>query len=511
MQQPSTSEPNRRALQWLALFAVTAALIALSALTRLIDHDESQYVAAVALMRHGWPYLDFAYLQTPLQPLLFSPLSLLPAGWMLPGMRAANGLLGLATIGIVYAVVHRRSSWVSTMVAVAALACTHAFLLACSLARNDALPMALLAGAVAFLLRGIDRKSDRAFALAGLCLGLATSAKISAAVPAAGAALFMILRSREFGLRAVLASAAGAVVGLLPCFIFAIAAPQRFGFDVFSYSLTAPTQWWTGIGAARHLNPLYRVARLIGLAAQGSVLIAILAAALDRRRDDKLLVLDLMIVGGVIGSYMPEPAFTQYLVPLLPPLFVRFAIALDALRPKLRKPLLALTAIGSIIGLTHAARYSIVPTSGAIEVGRTPEIGRSVEALGARGLVATLSPELVAGSGVTLDPRFAAGPFLYRTYGRLGDNVETYGRAVGWQDLDRVLDGRPPAVVLVGDESRPHRPLFPHGLDQPMQQWAASRGYRPVPLSDGLTAYVAPPRPSRSSGSPNTRPTRSSA
>ena len=42
---------------------------------RPIDHDEGQYVGAVAMMRFGLPYRDFAYLQTPLQPLLFAPLA----------------------------------------------------------------------------------------------------------------------------------------------------------------------------------------------------------------------------------------------------------------------------------------------------------------------------------------------------------------------------------------------------------------------------------------------------
>ena len=50
----------------LGVFVGAALLIAYSILFRNLSHDESQYVAAIALMRTGWPYLDFAYLQTPL-------------------------------------------------------------------------------------------------------------------------------------------------------------------------------------------------------------------------------------------------------------------------------------------------------------------------------------------------------------------------------------------------------------------------------------------------------------
>ncbi|HEX8842850.1 MAG TPA: hypothetical protein VF757_11195, partial [Sphingomicrobium sp.] len=122
------------------IFIAAALLIAFSIIVRAINHDEGQYVAAIAMMRGGWPYLDFSYLQTPLQPLLLSPLSLLPAGWLLVAARCANGLFALATLALVYRAVRDRLEPGSAIVAVAAFACTEAFLLASSLARNDALP-----------------------------------------------------------------------------------------------------------------------------------------------------------------------------------------------------------------------------------------------------------------------------------------------------------------------------------------------------------------------------------
>ena len=76
-----------------SLLAAAALLLALSVLIRPINHDESQYVAAIQLMRTGWPYLDFAYLQPPLQPLLFAPLALVHAGWMLVAVRLVNAFL----------------------------------------------------------------------------------------------------------------------------------------------------------------------------------------------------------------------------------------------------------------------------------------------------------------------------------------------------------------------------------------------------------------------------------
>jgi hypothetical protein len=477
--------------RWSAAFFIAATiLVAASALLRAANKDESQYVAAIALIRQGWPYVDFAYLQTPLQPLLLSPLALLPAGFVYAGARAASAVFGLGTLVILFASLRGRAGGASALVALAALACSQPFLLAASLARNDSLPMLLIACAVGTLLFAIRERSVRAFAVGGLFLGLATSAKISGALPAAGAVLFLVIRGRSYGIRSLAAFGAGALAGLLPCIVFALAAPSEFRFDVFAYSLQAPVQWWTSVGRAAGLEPAHRIVRLIGLAAQGSMLVALAAALFDRRRGDDRLLLDLMIVGGIVGSYMPEPAYAQYLVPLLPPLFARFALALDGAPRRWRARLFALAGAGSIAGLGFGASH----INGRISIAEAAGIGTRTAALAGGGSIAALSPEFVAGVGARLDPRFAAGPFLFRTAGGLAGRAERLGHAVSWQDLQRSFERDPPAVILVGGEKAAHRPIHIHGLDSPLTGWALSQGYRPVPVGDGFVAYVSPSR-----------------
>jgi 4-amino-4-deoxy-L-arabinose transferase-like glycosyltransferase len=476
-----------------AVFAAAALLVAFSILIRAVNHDEGQYVGAIAMMRHGWPYLDFPYLQTPLQPLLLSPLSLLPAAWLLVAARWANGLFALATLGLVYSAVSKRAGPRSALIAIAAFACTEAFLLASSLARNDALPMMLLAAAIVFLLRAADTRDAKALAIAGLFLGLATSAKINAAVPAAGAALFVLLRARRFGLGGVNSFALGALAGLLPMAVLALAAPDRFHFGVFTYSLQAPQQWWTAVGRASDLDPLGRLVNLTGLAFQGATPFALAAAALDRRRTDDRLLLNLMIVGGLIGAYMPEPPFTQYLVPLLPPLFARFALAIDGPRQRWHRPVLFLTILGAIGGLVytevHAARAI---KRGGIDLVRAVEQGREVARLAAGGPIATLSPEAFAGSDTNVEPGFVTGPFLFRTYGDLGGMALRLGLSPNGQRIAGALSARPPAVIVVGRETKPWPPLFPNGMDAPLAAWARAHGYVAVSLPGGSTAFVRP-------------------
>src|SRR6476660_5815366 len=218
--------PERRDRQGMSTGFLWAAafVIALSALIRSVNHDESQYVAAIALMRRGLPHRDFAYLQTPLQPLLLSPFAYLPAGWVLIGARTANALFGFATILLVQRALRNRASPLATVAALAALLCTDAFLLASSLARNDALAMFFLAAALPPLLSAMEPGSARMFALGGLALGLATSSKINAALPAAGAGLFLLLRARRYGARPLLAFGAGLFLGLLPTLVLASVA-----------------------------------------------------------------------------------------------------------------------------------------------------------------------------------------------------------------------------------------------------------------------------------------------
>jgi len=471
-----------------AFSAAATLVLAASVLLRAANKDESQYVAAIAMMRSGWPYLDFAYLQTPLQPLLFSPLALLPAGWVYAGARSANALCGLGTLLVLFVALRRRATPKSVLIALAALVCTQPFLLAASLARNDALPMFLIAASVAALVAAIDSRSLPAFALGGLFLGLATSAKISAALPAAGVVLFLALRARSLGVRSLAAFAAGAFAGLSPCFVFAIAAPSEFRFDVFAYSLEAPAQWWTSVGLAADLEPMHRVLRLLALSAQGCILVALAAALLDRRKSDVRLLLDLMIVGGLAGSYMPEPAYAQYLVPLLSPLFARFPFALDEAPSRRRLALSVLTVLGSIVGLGFAATH----INGRIAVAQAPGVGAKTAVLAGGAPVVTLSPEYIAGAGVNLDPRFAAGPFLFRTTDGLAERAERFGHAVAWQDVERSFANERPAVILAGGEKEPHRPLYRHGLDAPLVGWALSRNYRPVAVGHGFVAYVRP-------------------
>jgi hypothetical protein len=470
-------------------------LVALSILTRRINHDEGQYVAAIALARHGWPYLDYAYLQTPLQPILLSELARLPAGWLLVGLRIASGLFGLIALWMLIMALDGRATQRSTMIALAAFICSEPFLFASSLARNDALPMALISATIFALFRGLECRKSRWFAAAGLLLGLASSAKINATVLCVPVVLFLALRARRFGVRSLAAFVMGVVVGLLPTAVLAALAPAQFEFDVFTYSLEAPRQWWTAIGDGGSLQSHIRILRLLLIAFQGCAFVGLVAAAIDRRRSDHLLLLDLLIIGALVAAYLPQPAFTQYMIPLLPPVAARLAMAIDGLPCRFRRAWIPLLAAFSLAGLFQTAKSVAQITTNGNSLANAVAQGRLAAMAAAGQPIVTLSPERVAGSDTALDRGFVTGPFLFRTSGRLGRDAMRLGYSPTWQRVDAALDARQPPVILTGGEPEPHPPFLADGLDAPLASWARHHRYERIGLPGGVTLWERCPTP----------------
>ena len=464
-----------------------------AALAAPINHDESQYVAAIALMRDGLPYRDWAYLQTPLQPLLLSPLSLLPAGWLLVGARLANVAFALVACWALLRLLRGKvPSWAAAT-AVAAMALTNAFLFAADVARNDALPVALLS----LGLLALDRR--RAL-VAGLCFGLAVSAKISLALPVAGAGLWLLWRER----RAVPPAVLGGMAGLLPCLVLYALAPQQFVFGVFTYSLEAPQQFWIAAGQADRLALTGKLAGLGVELIRGASLVALLLVLADRRRFTPLAgLLNFGIAGGLVAAILPDPFFEQYLVPMLPPLFARAALALPELRGRWRSGVLAAGGATALVGLVDVGSDYARGWKEQRTLAVAVEQGRMVAALANGRPVASLAPERLAGSDVRLMPGFAAGPFLFRTSDGLARRALAVTGAPTWQQLEQ-LDRAPPAVIVTGGERRPRPPVFPRGVDAPLDVWAESRGYSWLPLpGKEWRMWVAPSQKGGPEGPPS--------
>ncbi|WP_300975211.1 glycosyltransferase 87 family protein [Sphingomonas sp. LHG3406-1] len=485
------------------LLAGLGLLFVAAALSAPINHDESQYVAAIAMMREGLPYRDWPYLQTPLQPLLLSPLSLLPAGWLLVGARLANVLFALVTCWALMRFLADRVPYWVRVATVVGLATTNAFLFGTEVARNDMLPAALLALGLLAILPNDMMPHWRRTGIAGLCFGLAISAKISMALPVAGAGLWMLLRARRLGWPALAAAAAGGLAGILPSIALYALSPERFTFGVLTYSLIAPQLYWTGVGEAWRLQPLGKLGGIAEQMIKGAPAVALLLTLVTLRRRARQRLLEIMAVGGLIAAFLPDPFFKQYLVPLLPPLFARAGIALPTLEQRWRHAALAAGALCSLYGVAGTILAISKAVTGASPLWQAVERGRAVAAAADGGTVVTLAPEQFVGVDVELHPGFTAGPFLYRIEGEPGRFVRRVTEVPTFESL-HLLDVARPAVVVTGGERKQFPPELPLGLDGPLDQWAGARGYRKVELpGTAWWMWIAPTQKGGPEGPPS--------
>lgn len=481
-----------RATGW--LLGGLGALLLGASLSAPVNHDESQYVAAIALMRDGLPFRDWPYLQTPLQPLLLSPLSLLPAGWLLVAARLANVIFATITCWALLRLIRGRTPFWAAAAGAIGLATTNAFLFGAEVARNDMLPvMFLMLGLLAFGGREGALKPSRA-AAGGLALGLAISAKISLALPAAGVGLWLLWRARAVGKAPVLAALAGGVTGLLPGLVLYALAPEAFLFGVFTYSLEAPQQFWTNVGMGAVLTPSAKLAELWIETAKGATLVALLVwlARLKQGGAERRL-LDLAIAGGLLAAYLPDPFFRQYLIPLLPPLFARAALALPQLPLRWRRIVLGAGALSAVAGASGSLAAMAKAVTRKPPLFQAVERGRAVAGIRPELPLVTLSPEQFAGADVRLHPGFATGPFLFRTHGDLARRTAKITGA----PTSRSIGPLPPARIVTGGERKPRPPLFPLGVDAPLDRYAAAQGYLRHDLGDGWVLWLPPPGPAR--------------
>jgi len=508
------------AIWTLAVLAAAAAGMAAMAFTLPVDHDESQYVAAALAAARGLkPYVDFVYLQTPLQPALTAPLARIAGPDSLLAIRLANGLAGALLLTLVFRLQVRLGADLARAgTAAALLGASYIFEFSCGVARNDAFP-ALAAGlglwsALAALDRAPTREepSVRLWGLAGLGFGAAVSFKVFYLLPLAGAGLFLLGMAwrRQVGPRAVVGFSVGAAAGLLPCLIALAEAPAAYVYDTLIYHRTAPAAWYAATGQSHRLSVLAKLpdsllALAVGPALEVLAGVALITVLRLRRRTEtsaQRRLVEVLAVAGLVAALIPAPTQRQYFLPLLPPLFILWGVSgADLPRPlPWRRALAAAVAVGALIGAGRViyltgdaalrlARGDLPPALALQDEGHW--IAARLRAAGVNGPIATVAPQLASASGYDLDPRLAAGPFFYRTGDRVSDADQARLHAVSPRTLAAAFDAAPPGALVVGLE--PQRGLDGRSADDDFRAYAASRGWRREHSPDGVVElYIRP-------------------
>jgi len=463
----------KRSLRGAPVWFGLAVLFCALALLRPLDHDESQYVAAATLTARGHlPYLDYLYLQAPLQPLLFAPLAWAAGMWAWPALRLVNALLGVLSLAGVYRAARAAGAGERAAFSATGLfACCDILLFSIGTARNDALPLALFALALPALVCGsLGRATTGSALLAGFLLAAAAAAKVSYAVPALayGALALVDRRHRPLLVAAGAAPVAALVAG------FYLADPPAFLFGVLGFPTRAPVEYYLGGARAWKLGWFAKLLDTLKFLALGPALLAIVAVLRDRRRDPVRVLLDLLVVAAFIGALMPAPTWRQYLAPVLPVLFVRAAMALEVHPPG--RTAMRLAAVFVIAGLAPSlvALAGLVRGVPMVEAMRQSlAIRAALDHVGSTGAVVTLSPQFLPAAARAVDPRFAAGPFYFRSHALLTPAQEPALHAVSGDRLGAL--GAPAAILLGGEgEWTSGDPA----LERPLEAWAQAHGYR---------------------------------
>ena len=475
--------------RWRYHVAATAIAVLLAlAMLRPLDHDESQYVAAALLSAHGLPYRDFAYLQTPLQPMLLAPIAVLAGDWAWPVLRGVNALLGAVTLVACFGAAREAGADARRAgLAVALMACCDIFLFTSAVARNDALPGALLAGALWQIVRRTQGKgSSGAALLTGLLLASAAAAKISFAFPALAYGVYALVDRRH---RPELLALGAAPVGGLIAWIYA-QAPEAFVFGIFTFPAKAPAEWYLAQAMPWKLSLTGKALDFLKFLALGPALLGLVIAGRFRAAARVEWLLDVLIVAGLIAALLPEPTWRQYLLPILPPLFVRLALVWQRQPPGRGARIAAV--IFAIGGLAPSVESVIKATRGipmitVIDQGRA--LGRVFTEAGGNGPVATLSPQLLPAARLDIDPRFAPGPFYFRSLALLNDVHERRFHLVSRHRLDAAA---PLHAILVGGEA----PWMAGETsdDAPLIAYARARHWRRIDVQGGRLTLYLPPR-----------------
>ncbi len=434
-------------------------LFAMLSVLRPVNHDESQYVAAAILARSALPWRDFAYFQTPLQPVLFAPFAAGMGVLAWPTLRVLNAVLGAVAVLMVDRAA-RAAGASSRMAIISAglFAGTDILLFSAGTARNDALPAAALAGALVLMVRTAQGQGAARHALlTGFLLAVAAGTKISYAIPAGAYFLWALLDRRHRPV--MIAMGALPVVALIGWMV--AQAPEAARFEVLTFPALAPDQMYRDAGRAFKLSLGFKAIDTLKFLALGAALPAAVAVAVRWRRHERGLarLLDVMIVAGLIAALLPEPTWRQYLLPVLPPLFVRLALLWEHAPPGRWERIAFVTFFcaglaPSVEAVVLTAIHGAPMANAVIDGARLAAAMDKQQVTGAVATlspqyVATLSPQYVAATGRPIDPRFAAGPFYFRSHDLLDPASERSFGLVTARTLDPAT--LPQAVLVGGD------------------------------------------------------------
>jgi 4-amino-4-deoxy-L-arabinose transferase-like glycosyltransferase len=511
--------PSTRAavLAFLVVTAIVYPIVLGLGMTRGMNHDEHQHVAAGALVaREGLlPYRDFPHFHTPYLPFAYAAL-FRATDHLLTAARHLSVLCSSAILGIVgsfaYVLFKKHGTRFASLVSAGSvlLALTTTLFTATSGRAWNHEPSLLLV-LLAFVAHVAGIRSGRLgwFVAGGILLGLAIGTRITCAPLVAPFGLAPLLYPHPSALRwrQAISFGSGLVIGLAGLiYLFAIAPEQalfdNFGFAkaniVYRFSEGQPRTMTLPTKLRFFFKEIVRPDVALFLAS----LLPVVAAYFSNRRTGRRLPFELpflllLLLFVLVGSFAPSPAFDQYFFPLVPLLLLIGLFALGSISAEsawFRRLIFG----GAVAGLASA----VIGARGFDDIGdyfrpakwegsRLHRRAQEIRSHVPNGRILTLAPAYPLEAGLSIYPPFSTGPFAWRVSRYIEPGKAARVGIITPQTLNGMLEDSPPAGVLVGFEEDDE--------EDGLNDYARRTGSKLVPLADKHQLWVNSQRDYRTS------------
>jgi hypothetical protein len=442
------------------------------------NYNEQMYLAASVLFMKYRLYRDFAYLQTPLLPMIYGAFfKLTGTTWYLLAGRCFTLFFSLASGVFAFLILLRFSRDFLLALLTGILLCLNDVLMVsmqeCS---NYLMPVAMSLAAFYFFGVGLDKEKPGRFQilLAGVLAALAVDAKLLYGPLAAAFVLTGLVRPVSMPIaerfkKIVLPFLIGFALGLTPIVYYALADFKQFRFDNFTYHFlvagikNATPEWQRAslaekFGYAASLFPKYPANSVMMV-----LLLAVLATFATQgklRKSQSSAGFVLAVLSAIIMTillFIPTPMWIQYFAMPVPFLVLLAGFSLAGIegRPRsLSRPALALaTLVTIVICLPKLAGISRLltdfPSLQAVRIHHNAVLMRQSICPARPGdKVATVFPAYVLDSGMDTYREFATGLFLWELSRMVSlDREELVFNA----DLAKLFANDPPRAILVSN------------------------------------------------------------
>ncbi|MGA3170409.1 MAG: glycosyltransferase 87 family protein [Chthoniobacteraceae bacterium] len=463
-------------------------------LRRGFNHDESQHLAAGAIIARGHllPYRDFPYFHMPDLALVYALLFRASASVLLPARLFSVGV-GWLTCLLLWFIVWREcrdkstpARWLLPAAAVLLMAGNPIFRDTFWRTWNHELATLAGIGAAALAMYG-----GRRWFLAGVCLGLAIGTRLTFAPLFAPLAVAAVLEpvGGDFRQRAARVGlfSTGAALALLPALILFAMVPAQFLFGNFTFNskvnvLFRQSHHDTNASlAAKLLFPFTTLFHDRANLLLALIFVLFVAAALlhiSKMRPDaryRLLLVLALIPFTLIGAVAPSPSQIEYYYELVP--LMVLAIALSAATfPSERGAWICAILLLAPGGYVMARAWNdyqhlaILKTPSAWPPVMVHEAGVETAGLVHSGGVLTLDPLYPLEGGLNIYPSLATGPIAWRSEPFVPPPDRARFRILGPDNFTGALTQSPPAAILTTPSII---------VDKPLTDWARAHGYMP--------------------------------